>query len=81
MYFPGVFVAKLATSIGPDLHAVSSAKSVILLLVHHQHLGQSQILVNRIPESSGKVFYCHYKPADPCHADALCASKRTSGRT
>ena len=32
-------------------------------------------------KSSGKVFYCHYKPADPCHADALCASNHTSSRT
>ena len=43
-----------ATSNGPDLHAVSSAKPACHpALVHHQ------ILVNRIPDSSGKVFYCH----------------------
>ena len=36
-----------------------------------QHLSQSQILVDRLPKLSGKVFYCHCKPADPCHADAL----------
>ena len=50
-------------------------------LVQHQRLGQSQILINSIPKSSGKVCYCHYKPADPCHAVALCVSKHTNGRT
>ena len=35
-----------------------------------QYLSQSQILVDRLPELSGKVFYCH-RQADPCHADAL----------
>ena len=35
-----------------------------------QYLCQSQILVDRLPESSGKVFY-HYRQADLCHADAM----------
>ena len=36
-----------------------------------QHLSQSQFLVDRLPELSGKRLYCHCKPADPYHADAL----------
>ena len=56
MYFPGVLVAKLATSIGPDLHTVSSAKPAILLWCTTSTWTSPQILVNRIPESSGKVF-------------------------
>ena len=42
-----------------------------MLDAYEQHLSQSQILVDRLPELSGKVLYCHCKPADPCHADAL----------
>ena len=38
---------------------------------YEQHLCQSRVLVDRLPELSGKVLYCHCKPADPCHADAL----------
>ena len=42
-----------------------------VLDAYEQHLCQSQILVDRVQELSGKVLYCHCKPADPCHADAL----------
>ena len=42
-----------------------------MLDAYERHLSQSQFLVNRLPELSGKVLYCHCKPADPCHADAL----------
>ena len=42
-----------------------------VLDAYEQHLCQSQILVDRLPELSGKVLYCHCKPTDPCHADAL----------
>ena len=42
-----------------------------MLDAYEQHLSQSQILVDRLPELSGKVLFCHCKPADPCHADAL----------
>ena len=38
---------------------------------YEQHLCQSQVLVDRLPELSGKVLNCHCKPTDPCHADAL----------
>ena len=38
---------------------------------YEQHLCQSRVLLDRLPELSGKVFYCHCKPTDPCHADAL----------
>ena len=38
---------------------------------YEQHLCQSRVLVDRLPELSGKVLYCHCKPTDPCHADAL----------
>ena len=36
---------------------------------YEQHLCQSRGLVDRLPELSGKVLYCHCKPTDP--ADAL----------
>ena len=42
-----------------------------VLDANEQHLCQSQISVDRLPELSGKVLYCYCKPADPCHADAL----------
>ena len=35
-----------------------------------QYLCQFQILVDRLPESSGKVFY-HFRQADLCHSDAM----------
>ena len=38
---------------------------------YEQHLCQSKVLVDRLPELSGKVLYCHCKPTDPLHADAL----------
>ena len=68
MNFPGVLVVKLATSIGPDLHAVSSTKPAIL------HWCTTSTWAS--PKSSGTVLHCLYKTADPCHAVALCASKR-----
>ena len=42
-----------------------------LQLLGHKHLHVFRLL------PSATVFSCYYKPADPCHADALCASKRT----
>ena len=36
-----------------------------VLDAHEQHLSQSQILLDPLPELSGKVLYCHCKPADP----------------
>ena len=41
-----------------------------MLGVFEQYLSQSQFLVDRLPELSGKVFYC-LRQADPCHADAV----------
>ena len=38
---------------------------------YEQHLVQSQFLVDRLPELSEKILYCHCKPSVPCHADAL----------
>ena len=42
----------------------------VVLGTFEQYLCQFQILVDRLPESSGKVFY-HYRQADLCHADAM----------
>ena len=41
---------------------------------YEQHLSQSQILVDRLPELSGKVLYCHCKLAVYSPSAATCVS-------
>ena len=80
MCFPGILVAKSNIDWSWLARRVQH-EACHPALVHHRHLELSQFLVNRIPESSGKVFCCRNKLAVPYYAIAMCASKHTSCRT